>query len=159
MEIIHAETINLSSPYIVTQVDDYSVSFVTEHGIRYLVGFTPDIFIFDENGYEFYIINESEPVGQDIKIFNTIVAIIENLFFNSNNSAMVYICSPQNQLQQIRSRLFSIWFHKARVSDTYTLKTYHSFDETDYYYGLIIRKDNPEHDILIKMFFDFFSDF
>lgn len=159
MKIICAETINLSSPYIVTQVDDFSVRFVTEYGVRYLVGFTPDVFIYEENGYEFYIVNESEPSVQDFNLFGTIVAIIQNLFDNLSNSAMVYICSPENEQQKARARLFDIWFYKAKASIDFTLRTYHSHEDVDYYYGLILRKDNPEHDELIKMFYDFIVDY
>ena len=160
MILVSAEAINRKAPYKVIQVDDMSVRFVTRMGVRYIVGFTPDAFIFDENGYEFYIINESEPAKQDPLLFDTIVAIVENLFHNTRNSAMIYICAPDNHQQAVRARMFSIWFERADDKQEYTLQTYDSHDDgVDYYYGLILRRDNPDHDRLIDIFLDFLHDY
>lgn len=54
MNVISASTINQKSPYKVVQLDELSVRFKTTAGVRYIVGFTPDVFIYDEGGYEFY---------------------------------------------------------------------------------------------------------
>lgn len=162
MAKVSAEFINQKSPYKVIQVDDLSVRFITTSGVKYLVGFTPDSFIFDEGGYDFFIINESETAIQDHLVFETIIAVIESLFADTNNSAMIYICSPYDNRQNARARMFEMWFSQAHAQDFYSLTTYDSIDNstgTHYYYGLILKKDNPEHDNLIEIFLDFIKDY
>lgn len=109
MARVSAEFINQKSPYKVIQVDDLSVRFITTSGVKYLVGFTPDSFIFDEGGYDFFIINESETAIQDHLVFETIIAVIESLFADTNNSAMIYICSPYDNRQNARARMFEMF--------------------------------------------------
>lgn len=159
--MLSAEEINKKSPYKVIQVDDLSVRFCTDLGVKYMVGFTPDVFIFDENGFDFFIINENETSVHDPLVFRTILAVIENLFENTSDSAMIYICAPDGNKQGIRSRMFKMWFEQAENHDKYTLNTYESIDEdgTHYFYGLILLKSNPEHDRLVDIFLEFLSDF
>lgn len=160
MACISAERINKTAPYRVTQVDELSVRFCTNTGTKYIVGFTPDVFIFDEDAYEFYIINETATATQDRLVFQTVVSVIEDLFYDTAQSALIYICAPDNNQQAVRSRLFQIWFSQANMHEEYTLETYDSFDDgTAYFYGLIIRRDHPLHDELIATFRDFLTDY
>lgn len=163
MARISANFINELSPYRVVQVDDLTVRFITENGVKYMVGFTPDAFIFDEGGYDFFIINEAETAKQDHAVYETIIAVIESLFHDTADSAMIYICAPDGGKQAVRARLFEMWFNNtAEASSNYTLKTYNSIDPdsgTSYFYGLILRKDNPNHDKLINVFIEFLADY
>lgn len=160
MASINASIINLTAPYVVSQKDELTVHFVTNLGIRYQVGFTKDIFIFDENGYDFFIINENNTDIQDPLVFLTVQAIIKNLFDNAGDSAVIYICSPSDNRQAIRARLFKMWFAKSPLCNNFSLTTYHSVDnEVEYFYGLILKKDNPHHNQLIDIFMDFISDY
>lgn len=160
MAFILAENINRKSPYQVTQVDELSVRFVTDNGVRYVVGFTKDIFILDDNGYFFYIICESEPKKQDAKVLQTVICVMEDLFFNAKDSATMYICASEDGRQNTRARLFRTWFASTAMSEEYTLATYESVDDDQgYYYGLILRKDNPAHDRLVQSFLDFLKDY
>lgn len=156
MNVINASTINLKSPYKVIQVDELSVRFKTSAGVRYIVGF-----IYDEGGYEFYIIPESETAPQDPLVFQTIMAVIEDLFASASESVMIYICAPDDDRQAVRARLFEMWFHKAKAESSYSLYTYNSQEEdgSQYFYGLLLRKDNPSHDTLVTAFMDFIADY
>ena len=159
MNFLSAEEINQASPYQVTQVDELSVRFCTQSGVHYLVGFTMDIFILTENGYYMYIINESEPKEEDPLIYQTIVAIIANFFAHSASDAMLYICSPSDSRQAVRARLFRMWFNRTDDARNFTLETYsHVDDGIEYFYGIILRKDNPYHEKMINIFRDFLSD-
>ncbi len=159
MNFLSAEEINKTSPYKVTQVDEMSVRFSTQNGVRYWIGLTMDIFILTENGYYLYIINENEPKAEDPLIFKTIVAIIANFFSHSVEDAMLYICSPSDSRQASRARLFQIWFNSAQESSQFSLITYsNKDDEIDYYYGMILRKDNPFYAKIVGIFKDFLSD-
>lgn len=159
MNFLSAEEINQTSPYQVTQVDELSVRFCTQNGVHYWVGFTMDIFILTENGYYLYLINESEPKGEDPLVYQTVVAIIANFFAHSASDAMLYICSPSDSRQAARARLFKMWFNKTEDSKNFTLETYsHVDDGIEYFYGIILRKDNPYHEKMISIFLDFLSD-
>ncbi len=159
MNFLSAAEINLSSPYAVTQVDELSVRFCTQDGVHYMVGFMRDIFILTDNGYYLYLVNETEVKGEDPLVYETVVAIIANFFSHSANDAMLYICSPSDNRQAARARLFKMWFDKTEQAANFTLTVYSNRDQgVDYYYGVILRKDNPAHDQLIKIFLDFLSD-
>ena len=72
---------------------------------------------------------------------------------------MLYICSPSDHRQAARARLFKMWFDKTKEAESFTLAVYSNRDKgVDYYYGVILRKDNPYHDKLIEIFYDFLSD-
>lgn len=159
MNFLSAEEINQSSPYKVTQVDDLSVRFCTRKGVHYWVGFTVDIFILTENGYYLYLVNESETQGEDPLVYQTVVAIIANFFAHSTSDAMLYICSPSDNKQAARARLFKRWFDKTGGTENFTLSTYSNIEKgVEYFYGMILRKDNPYHDKMIRIFIDFLSD-
>lgn len=159
MNFLSAEEINQASPYQVTQVDELSVRFCTQNGVHYWVGFLRDIFILTENGYYLYLTNESETKNEDPLVYKTIVAIIANFFAHSASDAMLYICSPSDSRQAARARLFEMWFNKTEEAKFFTLNTYSDIDAgVKYFYGIILRKDNPEHDKIISIFLDFFSD-
>ena len=159
MNFLSANEINKTSPYKVTQVDEMSVRFSTQNGVRYLVGFTRDIFILTENGYYLYIINENEPQATDPLVYETMVAVIANFFAHSKEDAMLYICSPSDSRQATRARLFKIWFNKTSEAKNFTLETYsHIDDGIEYFYGMILCKDNPYHDKMLKIFEEFLSD-
>ena len=160
MAFLSAESINKVAPYQVVQADEMSVSFVTASGVRYLIGFFHDIFIMDKDGYYLYVVDQDEPQQQDPLIGQTIIAIIEDFFNYVSQSAVLYICDVNDKKQACRSRLFSSWFNGADNKSRYTLSTYHNQDVNgvDYYYGLILRKDNPEHDEIVKIFYDFLSE-
>lgn len=159
MNYLSAEEINQTSPYQVIQVDELSVRFCTQYGVHYWVGFVRDIFILSENGYYLYLTNESDTQREDPFVYKTIVAIIANFFAHSALDAMLYICSPSDSRQAARARLFEIWFNRTDESKSFTLNTYSDIDEgVKYFYGIILRRDNPEHDKMIHIFLDFFSD-
>ena len=136
-----------------------SVRFCTQKGVHYWVGFVNDIFILTENGYYLYLVNESETAGEDPLVYQTIVDIIANFFAHSTTDAMLYICSPSDSKQAARARLFKMWFNKTEKANNFTLKTYSNKEEdVEYFYGIILRKDNPYHDKMIDIFLDFFTD-
>ena len=159
MNFLSAEEINQTSPYKVTQVDEMSVRFCTQNGVHYWVGLVNDIFILTENGYYLYLVNESETAGEDPLVYQTVVAIIANFFSHSAIDAMLYICSPSDSKQAARARLFKLWFNKTEGAENFTLNTYSNIEENvEYFYGIILRKDNPYHAKMIDIFLDFFSD-
>lgn len=87
------------------------------------------------------------------------MAIIANFFAHSALDAMLYICSPSDSRQATRARLFEMWFNKTEEAKSFTLQTYSNIDEgVKYFYGIILRKDNPEHDKMIGIFKEFLSD-
>ena len=160
MLVISADRINRFSPYFCTQLDDLSVTFTTDEGVCYDVGFTKDAFIFDDGAYFCFISNKTAPKAKDDKLYQTIVAIFEEFFTQEDGTLVVmYICDTTDAMQQFRSRLFRIWLSRYSHSEEYTL---HSESNEDngivYYYGILLRKDNPQHDSNIRSFHDFLID-
>lgn len=156
--LISADSINERSPYKVVQVDDSSVRFSTSFGVRYLVGFYQDVFIFSEGAYYIYVLDENTPEHQDPKVGQTIIAIIQDLFRHLDKSVALYVCARDNNQQATRARLFQIWFTNACFSEQFSLETHHQIDKgEDYFYGLILRKDNPDYDWIIRTFHNFFD--
>ena len=160
MSFLSPENINQVAPYKVTRVDDMSVSFVTADGVRYLIGFFHDIFVVDKDGYYLYVVDQDAPQKKDPLIGKTIIAIIEDFFNHVSQSAVLYICDVNDKKQALRARLFSGWFNTADGNTKYTLNTYQNQDDkgVEYYYGLILRKDNPEHDEIVRIFYDFLAE-
>lgn len=160
MSFLSPESINRVAPYRVVRVDDMSVSFQTSEGVHYLVGFFHDIFVVDKDGYYLYLVDQDKPQSKDPLIAQTIIAIIEDFFNHVSESAVLYICDVNDQKQAYRARLFSSWFSSAEASQRYTLNTYHNQDDkgVDYYYGLILRRDNPDHDEIVQIFYDFLAE-
>ena len=118
-----------------------------------------DIFILTENGYYLYLVNETDTGSEDPLVYKTIVSIIANFFAHSEEDAMLYICSPSDNRQAARARLFQMWFNRTEGTEKFTLQTYSNQDDgIEYFYGIILRKDNPNHDKLLEIFVDFLSD-
>ena len=160
MSFLSPENINQVAPYKVTRVDDMSVSFVTLDGVRYLIGFFHDIFVVDKDGYYLYVVDQDTPQRKDPLVAQTIIAIIEDFFNHVSRSAVLYICDVNDKKQALRARLFSGWFNTADDNSKYTLNTYQNQDDKGvvYYYGLILRRDNPEHDEIVQIFYDFLAE-
>jgi len=156
MKLLDADAINRMANYLVTQVDEYSVRFVTKDGVRYLVGFYADIFILDDNGYWLYVVNENEPQKRDPKVAQTISTIIRNLFENIDKSVALYVCAQDDNRQAARAKMFKSWFSCACFNEQFLLETHESNDNGKmFYYGLIMRQDNPDKEYIIKTFNDF----
>ena len=61
--------------------------------------------------YQFSIINfNNKKSPRDPKVRETIIAIIEN-FFMESQEVMLYICETGDGKQSMRSRLFEYWFN------------------------------------------------
>lgn len=160
MTCITAEDINKKSYYRVTQENELSVVFCTDSGITYSVGITKDPFIFEDNSYYLYIVPNKQPKGYDSNVLNTISAIVENIFYNSEESILLYICDITDAKQAARSRLFKQWFNKYPQKEEYLLEIYHSVDNgIDYFYGLITKRNNPYLNDILSTFRDFLSNY
>lgn len=161
MAFIVASEINQTSPYRVTQVDELSVAFVNQYGVRYIIGFVPDVFIINECGYYLYVVNEDDSAQQDSLVGDTIRAIVTNFFLNASQSVMLYICDVTDGKQALRSRLFRTWFSTSHQSNDYTLEIYNNTnsDGVEFFYGLLLRKDNPNYETIINAFYEFLSEY
>lgn len=87
---LNIERINAKAPYKVTPIpgSDF-VSFLTDYGVQYAVGFDKDdtTMPFTET-YQFSIINgNNKKSPRDPKVRETIIAIVEN-FFMENQEVM-----------------------------------------------------------------------
>lgn len=81
---LSAFSINTRSPYPVRTENGYSFLFTTDYGHIYEIGFLEDFTLGDNcNTYQFFIsLHDSNHYPRDKKVFDTIVAILEEFFKN-----------------------------------------------------------------------------
>lgn len=79
---LSVEKINAASPYKVTKTSKTNyITFVTEHGIRYVVGFELTEVFTRAEAYQFYITNITHKKSpRDVKLKETIMAVVANFF-------------------------------------------------------------------------------
>ncbi|MBR6018283.1 MAG: hypothetical protein IK073_06650 [Paludibacteraceae bacterium] len=152
---ISAENINRTSPYQVKTLDELSVSFVTDYGISYDIGFYEDRLFNMPEAYHFYISNANKQHAQnDPKVLQTVMAVIEE-FFRQDPLVMLYICDPRDHRQAARNRLYRQWFEN--YSNNCHFRLYSEsvvYKSVAYYAGLIMRNDNPYYDEVVAAFHD-----
>ena len=151
---LSVDHINSTSPYQVEAIDELSVSFVTDNGVCYDVGFYADTFLSILDGaYHFYISNANQQhAPNDPKILQTVTAVIEE-FFRNDPLVMLYICDPRDNRQAARNRLYAFWFENYIFNSNYRFYSESvEFESVNYYAGLIMRKDNPYYDEVVNTF-------
>ena len=77
MNTLDISAINTNAPYSVWNVGEYYF-FRTKYGALYKIGFMPDDTIWDENAYQFLIVNENNTISpNDAHLKETVFCIIE----------------------------------------------------------------------------------
>jgi len=150
------ESINLKSPYRLTQLTEMTFSFVTDQGIHYDAGFYPDEFFMPGLAFHFYIDNTlGEHGNYDAKVMEVVVAVIEE-FFKQANNVMLYICDPVDHRQAARNRLYRMWFLDYAMNHEMTLFSDSvTFEGETYFSGVLMRHDHPLHDEIIIRYQEF----
>ena len=83
---LSVEDINLQSDYKVIAIADDTVEFTTDSGVEYHINFMVDYSIWEDNAYQFVIINKNKKASpNDEKLKNTLFAIVENFFSKNKN--------------------------------------------------------------------------
>lgn len=153
MICLSADNINRTSPYQVKAIDELSLTFTTDFGVSYDVGFYKDTVFLIDGSYHFFIDNTNhQPSPNDPKLLATITAVIEE-FFRQQPLVMLYICDPADHRQRARNRLYQRWFDNyINHSDFRMYSEAVVFENVDYYAGLIMRRDNPHCEDVIAAF-------
>ncbi len=146
MEALSLDVVNASAPYEVYWHEaSRTYRFRSDYDVVLAIGFDDDDIIETAESYVFSIINVNNvPSPRDMKMRDTVMLIIEN-FFDMNQSALLYICESGDGRQQMRSRLFELWFSTYRLKDEFLLMpvSIEDMEGTENFAALIIRKDNP----------------
>ena len=83
MNALNLNRLNVNAPYSVWQVSDDSYGFKTDFGVLYRVAFTRDQTIWEEDAYEFAILNENQKTSpSDKNLRETVFCLIEEFFLN-----------------------------------------------------------------------------
>ena len=99
------------------------------------------------------IFEKSSP--NDKKLRDTIFVIIEE-FFASNPDILLYQCETGDNRQDMRDRLFLKWFREYEHSDKFFIKVSTIIaEEVKNYTAMIVQKDNPQLNNIIKDFDEF----
>lgn len=141
------ERINLSSPYKVSLVEGKNcVSFKTDYGVEYFVGFDVTEVLQTAETYQFYITNTNNKKSpRDKKLQETINVIVWDFLLSSNN-AIIYICETGDGRQSLRNRLFNYWIANSPYYAKIATASGGVVDEegVENYASLIIRNDHPQ---------------
>lgn len=146
--------VNRISPYsFVASKRPLFYEFITDTGIDYTVGFTPNGILPDVQSYEFVIVNRSQRKSpRDVKLRQSIIALIQE-FFRQREAVLIYLCETGDNRQRQRFRLFESWFRIAGKGRFVSL----SMDLVDLegvpnYASIITRMDNPNLSFITKQF-------
>lgn len=152
---ISVERINEKSPYKVEKASLQGyVSFVTDFGVSYVVGFEYTDMLHCAETYEFIITNTNHKKSpRDPKLRDTIMAIIFD-FFLASNMAMLYMCETGDDRQSMRNRLFSYWAELNPRYRDFSVWTASVIDEDGAlnYATLILRNDHPKRREVVEEF-------
>ena len=155
MNALRLENINLHSPYRVWQTqEDSHYYFQTDTGIQYDIVFAPDTSIINSGAYTIDIVNRQHVASPvDMKLRQTIIAIIEEFFEANGNEAMLYITETGDGKQMFRHRLFIRWFNLYSHHDKYIIKTAEGkMDGQDNFIAIFVCKTNPHAQYIIEVF-------
>ena len=155
MNALRLKNINLHSPYRVWQTqEDSHYYFQTDLGIQYDIVFEPDTSMISSGAYTIDIVNRqhiASPV--DLKLRQTITAIIEEFFEVNGNEVMLYITETGDGKQMFRNRLFIRWFNTYQHHDKYIVRTAEGkMDGQDNFMAVFVRKSNPNSEYIIEVF-------
>lgn len=155
MNALRLENINLHSPYRVWQTqEDSHYYFQTDTGIQYDIVFASDTSIINSGAYTIDIVNRQHVASPvDMKLRQTIIAIIEEFFEANGNEAMLYITETGDGKQMFRNRLFIRWFNLYSHHDKYIIKTAEGkMDGQDNFIAIFVCKTNPHAQYIIEVF-------
>lgn len=151
--------INKTSKYKVRRDIDDSLSFETDGGVVFRVGFVEDNTLGIPDVYQFYILNVLNVKSHnDSNVRMTISSILE-IFFLNRDCVLLYICDSSDGRQRLRNRLFGNWYGLYsgelmldRFSETIDV------EGTDYFMSIVLRKDSCRYDEVVGTFNSFVSD-
>jgi hypothetical protein len=131
----------------------YSVEFTD--GVHYFMNLPPHIPVFEFN---VTVINAVDSIGKpyDARIEATIVAILST-FFNDNKNSLIYICDNLDNRQRGRRRKFDGWFRKSDATLVEKYDIDFSFLDIHILASFMVHTQNPDKDLLIKLFYDIYK--
>ena len=165
MNALSLESINCRSPYRVGQTEYNSTSFYfdTDFGLKYTISFMFEQSFVSSGAYQFCINVEGDGRSPgDMKLRQTVFAIIEEFFDVNGKDVMLYLCETGDEKEGLRNRLFIRWFNTYEQRDKYIIKTADGLlDGQRNFMALFSRKDNPrlkeqieEFDETVSLLFD-----
>ena len=131
----------------------YSVEFTG--GTHYFLNLPPHIPVFEFN---IKVLNVVDSIGQpyDERIEVTIVDIL-SAFFANNKNCLIYVCDNIDKRQQARYRKFDMWFKKSKTPLIEKYDIDFSVYDIQILASLIVHAQNPEKDLLVRLFFDIYK--
>lgn len=155
MVTLSIENINKTSPYkVIAASKRNAVKFMTDFGVKYIVGFDTSDLLDCAETYQFYITNVNKLASpSDPKLRETIIAIASD-FFASSNEAMIYICDTGDGRQALRNRLFKHWLVDCPQYNNMATLSGEVVDEEGVtnFASLVVRNDHPKIYEILKEF-------
>lgn len=152
--LLNITRLNCRAPYTLWQgKHPFEYLFKTDFGGLFNVAFSENDIIWSKGAYEFGIFNlTNNNSPNDPKLKQTIIAIIEE-FFHDNPNVLLYQCETGDNRQVMRARLFQRWFDGYEKKNRYFIRVVMIKDEdVENYDAIIVRRDNPDFDIIVSEF-------
>lgn len=94
------------------------------------------------SSYEVSAVNDGCYPPSDVKVRDTIIAIIDE-FFVENNTPLLYICETGDKKQALRNRLFECWFsmYERKAQYTFVASSLKDEEGIENYTAIIVRND------------------
>lgn len=97
-------------------------------------------------------------IGTDVKIGQTVAAIVHSFFRNSSN-ILVYICDTSDRHQAARDRKFKIWFRRyASMDELAFVSDVINVEEDSYFASMILSRRIADFNDIQTTFHDYFQD-
>ncbi|MEP7168863.1 MAG: DUF6169 family protein [Bacteroidota bacterium] len=138
-------------PYLLTEENKLSYSFLTAQGLRYVVYFIDYSYMFVDypdistNIYTFNVDaveGNADAAIADERIGITIVEILK-MFFNKVKNVAVYVCDSSDDRQRARKRKFDFWFWKYSDGSIIKEDGIAVVEDVEILNALLIHKNNP----------------
>jgi hypothetical protein len=128
----------------------YSVDFTD--GSYYFFGLPPHITVFEFSVNILHAV-DTFIYPYDERIEATIVHILST-FFEDNRNSLIYVCDNLGNRQHACFRKFHTWFKRNKTDKIEKHDIIFNALEFEILASLIVHTQNPDKDLLVKLFFD-----
>ena len=153
----------MQNPYNYTfEEEKRTYQFITKNDITYSVAFledetlnsvsTTDIEI--TNVYQVIIVKVSDEIEPLDSLVRLTIDNIINDFFKSRENSLIYVCSHEQDKDQIRSLVFERWYQSSQHKDVITKidNIIPMDDNSTLYTSLLYHNDNPNINYILTSF-------
>lgn len=158
----------MSLQYSIAKNTDGSYSFTTDANVNYIAFFTL-CQIEDKEGNTHNVYSFGFEKGgaynsekftnkHDLRVKETIIFIVKEFFRLNGSNTLIYFCFSDDKFARHRSITFSKWYKESLLETVVHHKKSVTFNNTTFYGGALILKENPLRELLIDAINSYFNE-